>query len=138
MKRKRRRWRKMGVAVVMGASILCTMGKAPGTLNVTSQMKVILEGKPAATIQDTAPMVNIGPCGVCTSLANPTVASATSAAMGVLTPMPCIPAPAGMWIGGKTPLVGGKPGLANDGKLMCSYGGSISIVNPGQTKVIYS
>jgi hypothetical protein len=128
----------MGLAVVMGASILCTMGSAPGTLNVTSQTKVIVDGKPAATIQDTAPMVNVGPCGVCTSMANPAVASATAAAMGVLTPMPCVPAPAGIWMGGKTPFVGGKPGLSNDAKLLCTYGGNISIMNPGQTKVIYS
>ncbi len=37
------------------------------------------------------PFVSIMPFAMCTSPANPTVAAATAAAMGVLTPMPCIP-----------------------------------------------
>ncbi len=128
----------MAIPVVSGASLLCTMGLGPGTLVVSSQQKVLYSGIPAATIQDAAPMTNITPCGMCTSLANPTVASATAAALGVLTPMPCVPAPAGIWLSpGKTPLLSNIPGLANDGKLVCSYGGQISITVPGQAKVMY-
>ena len=127
----------MGIPVVSGASIMCTMGLGPGQLMVTSQVTVLACGAPMATIQDAQPLVNIGPCGMCTSMANPTVASATAAALGVLTPMPCVPAPVGMWTSMGTPIIGGKPGLANDGKLMCSYGGSISITTPGQMKVSY-
>ena len=48
-----------------------------------------------------------------------------------------IPVIAGTWIGGKT-LIGGKPCLNMESKCICSYGGSISIVNPGQFKVIES
>ena len=125
----------MGIPVVTGATITCTMGLAPGQLLVTSQMNISLGGGPAATIADAAPITNITPCGMCTSLMNPTVASATAAALGVLTPMPCVPAPLGGWICGGTPTVGGKPMLTTDGKLTCSYGGNISIVNPGQTTV---
>lgn len=127
----------MGLPVVTGASILCTMGLAPGQLTVTSQFKVMFGGAMAATIQDVSPLINVGACGMCTSLANPTVASATAAALGVLTPMPCIPSPAGTWLCFNTPLIGGIPSLANDGKLMCAYGGSISILSPGQMKVLY-
>ncbi len=125
----------MALPVVSGASIQCTMGMSPGQLMVTSQLKVLTGGKPLATIQDAAPITNVGPCGMCTSMANPTVASATAAAMGVLTPMPCVPAPMGIWTCGKAPLVGGVPALLNDGMLTCSYGGSIKIVMPGQMKV---
>ncbi|MEA5082578.1 MAG: DUF4280 domain-containing protein [Lachnospiraceae bacterium] len=127
----------MGLPVVTGASILCTMGLAPGQLTVTSQFKVMIGGAMAATIQDVSPLINVGTCGMCTSLANPAVASATAAALGVLTPMPCIPSPAGTWLCFNTPLIGGIPSLANDGKLMCAYGGSISILSPGQMKVLY-
>jgi hypothetical protein len=97
----------------------------------------MISGMPAATVQDVTPMVSVTPCGLCTTVSNPTVAAATAAALGVLTPQPCIPAPAGTWLGGKSPLISGAPGLANDAKLLCSYGGSISIVSPGQTKVLF-
>ena len=115
---------------------MCTMGTAPAPLKVTSQSKVLAEGKPAATIQDAAAMTNVGPFGMCTSLANPAVASATAAALGVLTPQPCTLMPAGIWIPTKPKvLIDGKPCLTQDCKMMCAYAGSISITLPGQTKV---
>ncbi len=125
----------MSLLCAVGANLLCSFGTAPAPLKVTSQSIVLCEGKPAATIQDAAPMSNIGPFAMCTSLANPQVAAATAAALGVLTPQPCIPAPAGIWIPTKPKvLIGGKPCLTQDCKLMCSYAGSISITLPGQTK----
>ncbi len=126
----------MSQAVVVGANCLCTFGTAPAPLKVTSQSTVLFEGKPVATIQDAAPMSNVGPFGMCTTLSNPAVASATAAALGVLTPQPCTPVPAGTWIPTQTKdLIGGKPCLTQDCKLMCSYGGQITISMPGQTKV---
>ena len=127
----------MAAAVVSGAAEQCTMGMAPGQLLVTSQTTVLVGGAPAATIADAAPTTNVTPCGMCTSMANPQVAAATAAALGVLTPMPCIPVPAGIWSCAGTPLIGGKPALSTDATLTCSYGGCIRIVSPGQTKVVY-
>ncbi|HIY54099.1 MAG TPA: DUF4280 domain-containing protein [Candidatus Agathobaculum merdavium] len=127
----------MATAVVSGASVQCTMGMAPGQLLVTSQATVLAGGMPAATVTDAAPMTNVTPCGMCTSLANPQVAAATAAALGVLTPMPCVPVPVGIWTCAGTPLIGGKPALSTDATLACSYGGSIRIVSPGQTIVTY-
>ena len=125
----------MSLLVNVGANLMCAMGTTPAPLKVTSQSKVLAEGKPAATIQDAAPMSNVGPFGMCTSLANPAVASATAAALGVLTPQPCTPVPAGIWIPTKPKvLIVGKPCLTQDCKLMCSYAGSISITLPGQMK----
>ena len=123
----------MAIPVVSGAACMCTMGTAPAQIIPTNQLTIRVGGKPVASIADAAPMTNITPCGMCTSMANPAVASATAAAMGVLTPQPCIPAPAGAWICPGTIRVGGKPILTNDGKLTCSYGGTISITTPGQT-----
>ena len=127
----------MATAVVSGASVKCTMGIAPGQLLVTSQATVLVGGAPAATIMDAAPMTNVTPCGMCTSMANPQVAAATAAALGVLTPMPCVPVPVGIWTCAGTPLIGGKPALSTDATLTCSYGGSIRVVSPGQTIVTY-
>ena len=127
----------MALPVVSGAAILCSMGLGAGMLNATSQTSVLLGGAPAATIFDTGPLVNVGSCGMCTSLANPTVASATAAALGVLTPMPCVPSPLGTWQCTPGPMLCGKPGLSNDGTLVCAYGGSIKITAPGQGTVLY-
>lgn len=127
----------MGVPVVEGAGYLCTMGTGPGTLHVTSQMAAKIEGKAIATVKDAAPMSNIMPCGMCTSMANPQVASATSAALGVLTPQPCIPSTSGLWAATQSKLMaGGSPCLCNDSQLACTYAGTITITNPGQMKVI--
>lgn len=126
----------MGQAVVSGASMTCSFGTMPSSLNVTSQTKCLIQGKPAGTIQDTAANINIPPFGMCTSLANPQVASATAAALGVLTPQPCMPTAAGTWISGSPKvLISGIPCLCSDGTLICAMGaGSITFVTPGQTK----
>ena len=75
---------------VSGAMIMCRFGLAPSTLSVVAP-RPIVEGRPVATIADVAPGANIAPFGMCQSLANPMVAAATAAALGVLTPMPCVP-----------------------------------------------
>ena len=126
----------MAQAVVNTANIMCTFGTTPAVLKTTSNLTVTAEGKPLAVIADAAPMVNVGSCGMCTSLANPQVAAATAAAMGVLTPQPCIPATTGSWIPNNTKvLVGGQPALTLGTSCMCAYGGKISVTNPGQVKV---
>ncbi|MCL2068830.1 MAG: DUF4280 domain-containing protein [Oscillospiraceae bacterium] len=77
------------------------------------------------------------PFGVCNSLSNPAVAAATAAALGVLTPQPCIPATAAPWAPGSTSvLIGGVPALESNSKLMCNWGGTIQVTSPGQTKTI--
>jgi hypothetical protein len=118
--------------VTAGAMMMCPFGAAPATLNVLPTNKV-MAGTPAATIMDHAPMVNIPTFGVCMSLANPTVASATAAALGVLTPMPCIPATSAPWVpGAPTVMIGGMPALDSTSKCICNWGGVIQIGFPGQ------
>lgn len=125
----------MGMCVCSGAMLQCPFGAAPSTLNVLPT-SMVQSTMPVATINDNVPMVNIMPFGMCSSMANPTVASATAAAMGALTPMPCIPVIPAPWVpGSPTVLVGGKPALNNSSTLMCAYGGSITIKNPACTTV---
>ena len=123
--------------VVQGAMMQCTMGMAPSTLSVIP-MGTPVQGANmmAATIMDNKPMANIAPFGMCQSLANPTVASATAAALGTLTPMPCIPVTPAPWAPGavKT-MINNKPALHDGCKLMCNWAGSISITFPGQVLV---
>jgi hypothetical protein len=86
---------------------------------------------------DTVPFLNIAPFGVCMSMANPITAALTAAALGVLTPGPCMPTPAGTWIP-TNPMVMGAPGpmLSMDSMLVCAYGGVIKINVPGQFTVM--
>lgn len=116
----------------MGAMMKCSMGAAPSSLMPTPK-PIMTSNMVAANIMDHAPMVNILPFGVCKSLANPMVAGATAAAMGVLTPMPCIPATPAPWIpGAPTVLLANFPALDDTCKLMCIWGGVIEFSNAGQ------
>lgn len=123
----------MGMQVVSGALMTCSFGAAPSPLNVLPINRTMVGGPPAANIMDFAPILNIPPFGVCTSLANPAVAAATAAAFGVLTPMPCVPVTVAPWIvGAPTVLIGNMPALNDSSKCMCAWGGVISITMPGQ------
>lgn len=126
----------MGLCVTAGAQLMCSFGTAPQALNVLPQKKVLC-GAPVATILDNIPMNNIPPFAMCTSLANPAVAAATTAAFGVLTPQPCVPVLPAPWAPGSVKvLVGGTPAIDNLAKLTCAYGGIIQILNPGQQKTM--
>jgi hypothetical protein len=119
----------------MGATLQCSMGVAPSSLMVLPTNRV-LGTTPAANIMDNKPFLNVLPFGMCQSPANPMVAAATAAAMGVLTPMPCVPATAAPWVPGcPKVLIGNMPALENGSKLMCNWGGVIQVVSPGQVKV---
>ncbi|MDD3269805.1 MAG: DUF4280 domain-containing protein [Syntrophomonadaceae bacterium] len=123
----------MGNQVCMGAMMQCSFGVAPSSLTVLPTNRVMTSNMPAANIMDNVPFLNILPFGMCSSLANPAVASATSAALGVLTPMPCTPVIPAPWVPGSPQvLIANMPALNNSSKLMCAYGGVISINMPGQ------
>ncbi|MCV2395228.1 DUF4280 domain-containing protein [Actinotalea sp. M2MS4P-6] len=123
-------------AAAATAMLQCSFGLAPATLNVLPVARVLIEGKPAAVITDSAPLVNLPSFGMCTSLANPQVLAATTAALGVLTPMACIPATT-PWVGGATTtLVGGQPALTQGATCTCAYGGVIQILNAGSVKTL--
>ena len=125
----------MGMLICMGAMMQCSFGAAPSTLVVSPACQV-LTGTPAATIMDNIPMANVPPFGVCMSIANPEVAAETAAALGVLTPAPCLPVLPAPWVvGAPTVLIGNFPALDDAAKLMCAWGGVIQIVSPGEFTV---
>jgi Domain of unknown function (DUF4280) len=127
----------MPLQVTNGAILHCSFGLAPAPLQVLPVNRVMAGGTPAANIMDHIPIVNIQPFGLCSSLANPTVASATAAALGVLTPMPCVPATVTPWIPGvPTVMLGGMPTLDNTCTLMCMWAGVIQVTTPGQFTVM--
>ena len=107
---------------------------APSRLAVLPTNQAITSGVPAANIMDNEPAVNIVPFGMCASISNPAVAAATSAALGVLTPVPCMPVTPAPWSpGSPTTILAGVPALNLSSRLMCTWGGVIEVVQPGQT-----
>lgn len=123
----------MAKYVCMGAQLKCSFGAAPSSLMVVVPLRPKIDNKLLANVMDFAPMTNILPFGMCRSMSNPTVASATAAAMGTLTPMPCVPVPTGPWSPGGQMKVMEMPALLDNGKLMCAWGGQITVSNPGNT-----
>lgn len=122
----------MGLLVTAGAMMQCSFGVSPAALAVLPPGRP-LGPAPAANIMDNKPLLNVLPFGMCSSPANPTVAAATAAALGVLTPMPCMPNTVAPWVPGVPKvLIGGVPALDNSCKLTCMWGGMISILSPGQ------
>ena len=124
----------MSKQVVNSAQLMCTMGMTPSSLTVLPVNLVDAENQPSATIQDHVPMVNIMPFGMCISPANPQVAAATAAALGVLTPQPCIPNTATPWAPGALQTqINNIPALDDMSTCNCLWAGVISIILPGQT-----
>jgi hypothetical protein len=118
--------------VTAGAMLECSFGLAPAALAVIPTGTPVTSGTPAANVMSNAPMVNIPTFGMCTSLANPQVAAATSAALGVLTPQPCIPLIPAPWAPGATKvMVDGQPALHSACQAMCQWAGVITITSPG-------
>ena len=122
----------MAVQVASTATCKCIFGAAPAVLTATCPT-VLADGMPAPTIADTAPP----PLGRSSRPTTRGVPPPTAAALGVLTPQPCMPVPMGPWKpGSPTVLIGGKPALQNSSTLQCSYGGVITIASPGAKTVM--
>lgn len=118
--------------VIHGAQLKCNKGTSPASLTVLPVNGTSGDDQPAATVNDYIPMANIAPFGMCTTQANPQVAAATSAAQGVLTPMPCIPVTTSPWSpGSSVATINGLNALTDDSKCSCTWSGSIEITSPG-------
>jgi hypothetical protein len=122
--------------VVSGAILQCSFGAAPGPLTVLPVNRVTGCNMPAANIMDHVPMLNVPTFGMCSSPTNPVVITATAAALGVLTPMPCVPATATPWVPGvPTVQIANMPAVSNDCKLNCLWAGVIAVNMAGQMTI---
>ena len=118
-----------------GCMLSCSFGVAPSAFIATEMpgKPTLMEVLATATIFEIVPVENIPPFGVCSSLANPTVASATAAAMGALTPMPCVPVIVAPWAPPSAILSANKLPLATvESKCECAWGGVISVATPAE------
>ena len=118
--------------VCTGATLQCSFGAAPSTF-AASGIEVSATA-PSGVIGDVTPS-NVPPFGVCSSLANPQVAAATSAAQGVLTPQPCQPVLSPWTPGSAEVTIGGTPALDDSSQCTCSWGGVITVSAAGQASV---
>ncbi len=112
----------MLTAVIDGALLQCTQGSNPCPLTVTNHKGVLIDEKPAATIMDHAPGVNLKTFGTCK-----------------VTGGPCTPATPAPWLpgSGKQVQVGDRLVLLESDTLACSVPGVITIINPMQAKNVF-
>ena len=123
----------MSRVVVTGASISCPFGTSTGSFIATNCNYIKIKGITPGNTNDGLPIINITPFGMCQTPTNPAVAAATAAALGVLTPMPCIPNTKTWAPTNPKVMVGGKPVLTQESVCLCRYGGVITVSDPGQT-----
>jgi hypothetical protein len=123
----------MGNLVCDGAALQCSFGTTPSTFSASSPD---VDGSEAAagTVSDIG-SDNVPPFGMCTSLDNPDVASATASADNVLTPQPCQPVLDEWTPGSSSVTVDGDPALDDASTCSCTWGGTITIGSPGQEDV---
>ncbi len=126
----------MKPVIVQGTLLKCGFGNMPAPIMVLPDRKVN-SMLPVAVKSDHIPLLNILPFGMCSNPANPMVAAATAAALGVLTPVPCIPCTAQDWTGVCAKVkVKGQEAINMDSRLNCLYGGSIQAAAPVQPTVL--
>lgn len=122
----------MSKLVLSGTMLKCSQGMAPSKLMTFPTNRVEGIAEPVATVMDRKPIANIAPFALCRSLANPQVATATAAAMGVLTPQPCLPVVPGPWTPGTATVeVGPFAALTDTSTCQCTWTGIIEVLGPG-------
>jgi hypothetical protein len=124
----------MGVLVCDGATVMCDFAvpPAPIPLVVVPEGAEVGAPAPAATVACVQPE-NIITFGVCGSPENPAVV----AAKAVGSPgIPCKPVLVPWEPGAPNVLINGIPALTNASICQCIWGGTVTVVDPGQTAVV--
>lgn len=122
----------MAVQVSTGAEVVCSFGVAPSVFNASSEN--VAATTPAGVITDVE-VENIPPFGMCSAPANPEVISATAAALGVFTPVPCVPVLTPWTPGAAGVAINGIPALDDESVCLCAWAGVITVSDPGQERV---
>jgi len=113
-----------------GATLKCSFGTAPATFSATGGR---VSASAAAGVVSDITAANVPPFGNCTSLGNPAVNAATAMA-GTLTPQPCQPVLPSAWTPGSARVrVGPAAALDSASQCSCTWGGDITVTDPGQT-----
>ena len=113
--------------VCTGAMLQCSFGAAPSTFNASGIQ--VSTGSPVGVVTDITP-VNIIPFGLCVSPSNPAVA----AALGI--PQPCVPVVPAPWSPGSLQVTIDEVSALDDScECMCTWGGVITVTDPGQIPV---
>lgn len=110
-----------------GDSAQCSQGSTPCQLKVVNNNYLMVGNKKVATVNDFSAMCLSG-FGMCSSMANPSVATATAAANGVLTPQPCQPVITAPWSSSSVVSVNYLKAVTENSKTMCAYAGNITIM----------
>lgn len=120
----------MSNLVCTGATLQCSFGTTPATFAASGTQS--LTGGPVGVVTDVA-AANVPPFGMCQSLTNPQVESATNLAGGVLTPQPCQPV-LSPWSPGSAQLTIGEVNALDDSsQCKCTWGGVVTVSAAGQT-----
>lgn len=130
----------MAILVANGAELACDMGASPSLLTLTPGPPHVATASPPlaplAVVSDFVPLTNIKTFGMCSSPFNPAVQAATTAADGVFTPAPCVPATSDPWDPPAPVTVCGVPAFDQTATCQCAWQGTITVVDPGQTLAV--
>jgi hypothetical protein len=116
--------------VCTGATLQCSFGTTPATFAASGGQ--VSAASPAGVVTDTA-AANVPPFGMCMSLSNPQVASATTAAGGTLTPQPCQPVLSPWSPGSARVTITEISALDDSSQCTCTWGGVVTVSAAGQT-----
>jgi hypothetical protein len=112
--------------VCTGATLQCSLGAAPATFAASGIQTSA--GGPAGVVTDIA-AANVPPFGLCTSPANPQVASAHA-------PQPCVPVLVSPWSPGSARVTIGEIGALDDSsQCVCAWNGVVTVSAAGQAAV---
>jgi hypothetical protein len=115
----------VAVQVSTGAEVLCTFGSDPAVFSASSPD--VSATTPAGVITDVT-VANIATFGMCLSPANPGFI-----ALGV--PVPCLPVLSPWTPGAALVTIDGVSALDDSSECMCTWGGVVTVTDPGQLQV---